>query len=76
MIHVASWFDQIVNNLTLYDLTSGWIPCIVLLVGVPAFFLKHNCFEHGCVRVGRVRGDDGHSRCKRHDKITHPERYG
>ena len=66
-------FPHIINNLTLYNLTSGWIPCATLLIGVPAMFLKHNCYEHGCPRIARVHGDDGHGRCKRHHKRTHPE---
>lgn len=72
---IATWFDRIINNLTLYDLTSGWIPCAFLLIGVPAFLLKHNCHEHKCWRIARVKGNDSFIRCKRHDKTTHPERY-
>lgn len=67
-----SWFPKIVNNLTLYDLTSGWIPCAALLIGVPTFILKHNCYEHGCPRPARVLGDDGHHRCKRCHRQAHP----
>lgn len=48
---------------------------VTLLVGVAVFWLKHNCYEHGCPWLGRVKGNDGHMRCKGHHKKTHPE-YG
>lgn len=72
---IASAFDHFVNNLTLYDLTSGWIPCLALVIGVPSLLLKHNCYEHRCPRIGRLKGDDGHVRCKRHHRPLHPD-YG
>lgn len=45
---------------------------VTLLVGIAVFWLKHNCYEHGCPLIGRVKGDDGHLRCKRHHKRGHP----
>lgn len=37
-----------------------------------AFLRKHNCYEHGCWRIGKLQGNDGHIRCKRHHRIDHP----
>lgn len=45
---------------------------ITLLVGIVVFWLKHNCYEHGCPWPGRVKGDDGHLRCKGCHKRKHP----
>jgi hypothetical protein len=44
------WFPRFVNNLTLYDLTSGWIPCAALLIGLSHYLHSHTCTEHGCYR--------------------------
>lgn len=68
-----SAFDNFVNNPTYYDLVSGWVPAIAIAIGLPAFILKHNCYEHGCKRPARVVGDDSHRRCKRCHKRTHPD---
>lgn len=64
---------DIINNLTLYDLVSGWIPCLVLLLALPAWILHHNCYEHRCLRPARVLGDDSHRRCKRCHRASHPD---
>ena len=57
-----SWFPRIVNNLTLYDLTSGWIPCGALLTGLGAIYHRHNCHEHRCPRIVKY----GQTHCKKH----------
>jgi len=65
-----SWVDDIVNNLTLYDLTSGWIPCAAMLAGVGTYVRRHNCHVKGCWRLQwHVHPEHGHPVCKRH----HPE---
>ena len=61
-IHAKHWF--LYGDL--YQLTSG--PIIV--GGLVTIVLKHKC-----PRIGRVTGDDGHSRCKRCHKRAHPQ-YG
>lgn len=52
---------------------EGAIPQLSILSLAAAFLLKHNCYEHKCFRIGRVLGDDGHHRCKRHHRVEHPE---
>lgn len=46
---------------------------LTLLAGIATFWFKHNCYEHGCPWLGRVKGDDDHLRCKGHHRQSHPE---
>ena len=58
-----------------YNFHSGIeanLALLPLLVFPLVFWLKHNCYEHGCPWMGRVKGDDGHSRCKGCHKKEHP----
>lgn len=62
-----------------YQFGSGgpgplWIAQLVAYtVVVYHVVLGHNCYEHGCPRPARMKGDDGHRRCKRCHRRTHPE---
>ncbi len=52
-----------------YQWWSGPGSDLGLAGAVIVFALKHNCYEHGCPRIARVVGQDGHSRCKRHHNL-------
>jgi hypothetical protein len=41
--------------------------------GLASFWLKHNCHEHGCLRLSWHPDEDGHPVCKPHSK-DHPSR--
>lgn len=59
-----------------YNWHSGLEANLALLplLAFPAvFWVKHNCYEHGCPWMARMRGDDGHMRCKGCHKREHPE---
>jgi hypothetical protein len=59
-------FSQFVNNLTFYDLVSGWIPCAMLSTGVWGLYKHHQCGEIGCWRPGHAHPDHGVPVCGRH----------
>lgn len=69
------WFPHLVNQLTLYDLSSGWVPCFALVGGVTAAFRRWNCNEKGCLRHGYPHGTHGRPVCNRHYH-THDPRLG
>ncbi len=80
---VWRWLDTAFHTYVLhlahgngYQWTSGPVIVFGLIWNAVLLTLKHNCYEHGCPRIARVQGEDGHMRCKRCDKLAHPERYG
>lgn len=63
-----------VKNCKGYNFYSGIganLQEVTLFVAIAIFWLKHNCYEHGCPWVGRVKGDDGHLRCKGHHRALY-----
>lgn len=61
-----------------YNLHSGIganLQELTMVTGILMLWLKHNCYEHTCPRIGRVKGDDGHLRCKKDHKAAY-RNYG
>jgi hypothetical protein len=51
---------------------TSWVElltCTVIITGLSAFWHKHNCHEHGCLRLSWHPDADGHPVCKVH----HPD---
>lgn len=42
-----------------------------LIAGIVTFWVKHNCHEHGCLRLSWHPDEDGHPVCKKHHE-DHP----
>jgi hypothetical protein len=60
------WFPQVVNQITLYDLVSGWLPCATLLTVVGTVFKRWNCSERRCYRHGHPHPEHGATLCSVH----------
>ncbi len=60
------WFPHVVNNLTLYDLVSGWIPCAALVTGVAGIFRHWQCEKENCHKLGHRHPDHGRPVCRDH----------
>jgi hypothetical protein len=51
------------------DSLIEYLTLTALVTGISAFWHKHNCHEHGCLRLSWHPDSDGHPVCKVH----HPE---
>ncbi len=60
-----------------YNLWSGIIGDATIftgfMAGISVFWHKHNCHEHGCLKLSWHPDKDGHPICKKHHE-DHPSR--
>jgi hypothetical protein len=64
---VFHWFPHVVNNLTCYDLVSGWIPCAAMLGGLATWWRRWNCGQRRCLRHGHPHPEHhGRTVCHHH----------
>lgn len=64
--HPVVWATSVLEWLTLFGLIS-------IFGGVVAWYTKHECHEHGCLRPSWHPDESGHPVCKKHHP-DHPSR--